>query len=96
MNRYEQELLNNCSNLDAVTNAGGKITNCAQAIIDNKKEASKRLCRFIEKSVELKNPQITSIAIATKDSLIKFDHLHLYIFEQFRIFHHKHLTNLLS
>ena len=55
MNRYEQELLNNCSNLDAVTNAGGKITNCAQAIIDNKKEASKRLCRFIEKSVELKN-----------------------------------------
>ena len=72
MNRYEQELLNNCSNLDAVTNAGGKITNCAQAIIDNKKEASKRLCRFIEKSVELKNSQITSIAIATKDSLIKF------------------------
>ena len=72
MNRYEQELLNNCSNLDAVTNAGGKITNCAQAIIDNKKEASKRLCRFIEKSVELKNSQITSIATATKDSLIKF------------------------
>ena len=72
MNRYEQELLNNCSNLDAVTNAGGKITNCAQAIIDNKKEASKRLGRFIEKSVELKNSQITSIAIATKDSLIKF------------------------
>ena len=72
MNRYEQELLNNCSNLDAVTNAGGKITNCAQAIIDNKKEESKRLCRFIEKSVELKNSQITSIAIATKDSLIKF------------------------
>ena len=72
MNRYEQELLSNCSNLDAVTNAGGKITSCAQAIIDNKKEASKRLCRFIEKSTELKNPQITSIAIATKDSLIKF------------------------
>lgn len=54
MNRYEQELLSNCSNLDDVTNAGGKITTCAQAIIDNKKEASKRLCRFIEKSVELK------------------------------------------
>lgn len=72
MNRYEQELLINCSNLDAITNAGGKITNCAQEIIDNKKEASKKLCRFIEKSTELKNPQITSIAIATKDSLIKF------------------------
>lgn len=72
MNRYEQELLSNCSNLDAVTNAGGKITSCAQAIIGNKKEASRRLCRFIEKSTELKNPQITSIAIATKDSLIKF------------------------
>lgn len=72
MNRYEQELLNNCSSLDAVSNAGGKITCCAKAIIDNNKEASKRLCKFIEKSTELKNPQITSIAIATKDSLIKF------------------------
>lgn len=72
MNRYEQELLNSCSNLDAVTNAGGKITSCANEIIENNKEASKRLCRFIEKSTELKNPQITSIAIATKDSLIRF------------------------
>ena len=72
MNRYEQELLNNCSSLDAVSNAGGNITSCARAIIDNNKEASKRLCKYIEKSTELKNPQITSIAIATKDSLIKF------------------------
>ena len=72
MNKYEQELLSNCSNLDAVTNAGGKITICAQAIIENNKDACKRLCQFLEKSTELKNPQITSIAIAAKDSLIKF------------------------
>lgn len=72
MNKYEQELLNYCSNLDAVTNAGGEITSCARAIIENDKDASKKLCSYIEKASELNNHQITSIAIATKDSLIKF------------------------
>lgn len=78
MSKYEQDLLKNCSRLDAVTNSEGKITNCAKAIIENNKEAAKKLCRFIETASELKDPQITRIAIATKDSLIKFyGHLEL-------------------
>lgn len=72
MDKYKLELLQNCSRLDAVTNGNGKITDCAKAITDNHKEASKVLCKLIEKAAQLKDPQITSIAIATKDSLIKF------------------------
>lgn len=72
LNTYEQDLLNNCSRLDAVTNSEGIITDCAKAIIANNKVAAKKLCVLIEKASELKNPQITSIAIATKDSLIRF------------------------
>lgn len=77
-NRYEQELLQNCSRLDAVTNSEGQITNCAKTIIENNKDAVKKLCRFIENASELKDPQITGIAIATKDSLIRYyGHLEL-------------------
>lgn len=72
INKYDQNLLQSCSRLDAVTNSEGNITNCAKAIIENNREASKKLCRFIEKASELKDPQITSIAIAVKDSLIRF------------------------
>ena len=72
MNKYEQNLLQNCSRLDAVTNSNGNITNCAKAIIENKEEFSRLLCKFIERASELKEPQITQIAIATKDSLISF------------------------
>lgn len=72
MNKYKENLLRYCSSLDAVTNSDGKITNCAKMIIENNKEASKMLCRFIEKASELKDSQITSIAIATKNSLIDF------------------------
>lgn len=72
MNKYEQNLLQNCSRLDAVTNSNGNITNCAKAIIENKEEISRLLCKFIERASELKEPQITQIAIATKDSLISF------------------------
>ena len=72
MNKYEQNLLQNCSRLDAVTNSNGNITDCAKAIIENKIEISKLLCKFIERASELKEPQITQIAIATKDSLISF------------------------
>lgn len=72
LNKYEQNLLQNCSCLDAVTNSNGSITNCAKAIIENKTEMSKLLCKFIEQASELKKAQITQIAIATKDSLISF------------------------
>lgn len=72
MNKYEQDLLQNSSRLDAVANGNGKITNCAKAIIENNNEATKILCKLIEKASQLKDPQITSIAIATKNSLIKY------------------------
>lgn len=72
MNKYEQNFIQNCSRLDAVANGNGKITNCAKAIIDGNNEATKTLCKLIESSSRLKDSQITSIAIATKDSLIKF------------------------
>ena len=72
MNKYDQYLLQSCSRLDAVTNSDGKITCCAQTIVEGKEEASKLLCKFIEKASELKDPQITKIAIDAKDSLIRF------------------------
>lgn len=72
MNRYEQDFIQNCSRLDAVANGNGKITNCAKAITEGNNEAVKVLCKFIERTSQLKDLQITSIAIATKDSLIKF------------------------
>lgn len=72
MNRYEQELLNNCSSLDAVIKAEGRVTSCAQSIIKNDKESTKRLCKFIEKATEFNDPKITALAKAAKDSLLKY------------------------
>lgn len=72
MNKYEQNFIQNCSRLDAVANGNGKITNCAKAIIEGNNEAVKTLCKLIESTSKLKDSQITSIAIATKDSLIRF------------------------
>lgn len=72
MNKYEQNFIQNCSRLDAVANGNGKITNCAKAIIEGNNDATKTLCKLIESTSQLKDSQITSIAIATKDSLIKF------------------------
>lgn len=72
MNKYEQDLLQNSSRLDAVVNGNGKITNCAKEITENNKAATKILCKLIEKTSQLKDPKITSIAIATKDSLIRY------------------------
>ncbi|NDV63802.1 AAA family ATPase [Bacteroides sp. 224] len=83
MNKYEQNLLQNCSRLDAVTNSNGDITNSAKDVIENNIESSKLLCKFIERAADLKNPQITKIAIAAKDSLICF-------------YGHRHLTQILS
>ena len=72
MNKYEQDLIQSCSRLDAVTNSDGMIVDCARAIVENNEEASKKLCGIIENASKLKDPQITTIAIAAKDSLIKF------------------------
>ena len=83
LNKYEQNLLQNCSRLDAVTNSNGEITNSAQDVIGNDIEALKLLCKFIERAADLKNPQITKIAIAAKDSLIS-------------LYGYHHLTQILS
>lgn len=72
MNRYEQNLLQNCSRLDAVTNSNGNITNCAKEIIESKITTPILLCKYIERASELRKPQITQIAIATKESLVSF------------------------
>ena len=72
MNKYEQTLLQICSNLDSATNNGGVIVNCAKAIIDNNKNAAKILCKHIESAANYKNPRITQLAIDTKDCLIRF------------------------
>lgn len=83
LNKYEQNLLQNCSRLDAVTNSNGEIINSAQDVIGNDIEALKLLCKFIERAADLKNPQITKIAIAAKDSLIS-------------LYGYHHLTQILS
>lgn len=49
MNKYEQDLLQNSSRLDAVANGNGKITNCAKDIIEDNNESTKILCKLIEK-----------------------------------------------
>lgn len=82
-NKYEQNLLQNCSRLDAVTNSNGDITNSARNVIDNNIEASRLLCKFIKRAADLNDSQITKIAIAANDSLIC---LHGY----------RHLTQILS
>ena len=72
MNRYEQELLQCCSRLDAVTTRNGNVSNYAKEIISGDKKASIKLCRFIEQVAGFKNVQITTLAISAKDSLIKY------------------------
>lgn len=72
MNKYEQNLLQNCSRFDAVVNANGKITNCAEKIINNNNEYAKTLCKLILNSSKFKDAKITRIAISVKDSLINF------------------------
>lgn len=72
MNEYEQNLVQSCSRLDAVTYGDGNITHCAQKIIEGEEEASILLCKSIGKASELKNPQITKLAIAAKNSLVLF------------------------
>ena len=72
MNKYEQTLLQICSNLDSATNNGGVIVNCAKAIIDNNKNAAKILCKHIESAANYNNPRITQLAIDTKDCLIRY------------------------
>lgn len=71
-NKYELDFIQNCSRLDAVANGNGIITNCAKAIIEGNNNETKTLCKLIENTSKIKNPQITRIAIATKDSLVKF------------------------
>lgn len=83
INKYEQTLLQNCSCLDAVTNSNGEITSCAKQIIRHDNDATIRLCKYIERSSELKDAQITKIAISTKDALIDF-------------YGHKQLANILT
>ena len=72
MNKYEQELLQSCSRLDAVANCNGNVSSCAKEIICGNKEAIKKLYKYIEKAAELKDVHITTIAIAAKDSLMKY------------------------
>ena len=72
MNKYEQTLLQICSNLDSATNSGGVIVNCAKAIIDNNKDAAKILCKHIASATNYNNPRITQLAIDTKDCLIRY------------------------
>lgn len=83
MNRHKEELLQSCSRLDAVTDSKGYVSNCAKEIVNGDKEAIQKLCRFIERAVSLKDAHITAIAIAVKDSLVKY-------------FGHQYLSNLCS
>lgn len=78
MNKYEQELYQNCCRLDVVTNSNGNISNCATEIIGGNNDESRKLCKYIAKVTEFKDHKITAIAIAVKDSLIKY-HGHLFI-----------------
>lgn len=72
MNKYERNLLDNCSYLDAVTQNDGRITNCARLIIEHNNDAAIMLCNYIENASKLKESKITKIAVVTKDSLISF------------------------
>ncbi len=72
MNKYENELIKNCSLLDAIADGNGMITSCAKSITEGNSEAAKNLCSLIEKAAQQNDPRITKVAIASKDSLIKY------------------------
>ena len=82
-NKYEKTLIDNATYLDAVTHSDGRIVECAKLIIDNNNKEAIQLCKYIKKSTEYKNAQITKIAISTKDALISY-------------YGHKQLTNICS
>ena len=72
MNKYEQNLLQRCSELDSLTKSDGMITNCAKEVIRGNKVAAKKLCKFVEQATAYHNPQITTLAIETKDWLVRY------------------------
>lgn len=82
-NKYIKALIDNATYLDAVTQGGGQILDCAKLIIDNYDKGAVQLCKYINKATEYKNVQITKIAISTKDALISY-------------YGHKQLTNMCS
>ena len=82
-NKYEKNLIDNAKYLDTVTRSDGRIVDCAKLIIENNDKAAILLCKYIDKATEYKNPQITKIAILTKDALISF-------------YGHKELSNICS
>ena len=71
-NKYEQNLLQNCSRLDAVTNCDGSISSCAKSILKGDKEKTRLLCKIVETVSERNNSKITTIAKAVKDSLVQY------------------------
>lgn len=72
LNKYEKALIDNATCLDSVTQSDGKIMDCAKLVIGNNEKEAIRLCNYINSSTEYKNPQITKVAISTKDALIRF------------------------
>lgn len=72
MNKYENELIKNCSLLDAIAGSNGIINNCAKSVTEGNNEATKILCNLIDRAAQLNDSKITRVAIIAKDSLIKF------------------------
>lgn len=72
INKYEKALIDSATYLDSVTQNDGKIIDCAKLVIGNNDKEAIRLCNYIKNSTKFENPQITKVAISTKDALIRF------------------------
>lgn len=75
MNKYGQELINNASKLDAITDACGEITKLTLAIVnDNSKSATIALLRKISEIVDnnMYKIEVKRVAQAVHTSLIEF------------------------
>jgi len=71
--KYEENLLNAASQLDAVTKNDGKLLQCALRIVENRdSEATVDLCKFMLRISESASKEILSLSIALKDSLIRY------------------------
>lgn len=73
INRYEQNLLSCASSLDDIVGTGGNITQFAINIVQNNDDnCAVKLCSVIAQVAKNKNSQITTKAIALKNSMIAY------------------------
>lgn len=70
-NKYVQQLIDNCTYLDVFLKTN-QTTLYASQIIEHNEDVTRKLLLLINDASRHKDPQLTQIAIATKDSLINY------------------------